>query len=241
MLGLGLLLLSIQVVLGVPARSIMLASNKNMLSCATMPDVHENITVPTLPDPAGGKPDALLPNAPATAPCMSVMEIMYDRGLFVSSNVLRLGLRRSSAILFDPFAALTVLAPTDAAFKRANITSERLPGSERMARLAGSHIVPGMATSRGAVCSAGPGPIAPCQADMDVRSWDNERLTLTMGSERLHSVVGPRNTRSRILRADIPACVAVVHVIDSVIGAAPPCRKKSCAKPACPQGAKGAP
>ena len=188
-----------------------LTSEGKLLKCADMVDVHENMTVPEVP--AG----TLISNEPVADPCMSVMEILYRHGLFMSSNVLRLGLRRSSAILFDPFAALTVLAPTDAAFQRVNISSDRMPDNRRLSSIAGAHVVPGVVTSRDLVCAAGPDPVPASDADIDVRTWDNERLTLHMGVSRIATVADSRNRTSRIVRADIPACVAVVHILDEII------------------------
>lgn len=186
------------------------AKTTAMRLCAMSKDTFAGNSVPSKPTlplkPSGG----ILPNTPIENPCSSLFELLYKEELYTAAHVFRVGLGRESTMLFDPFTAITLLAPSDKAFAKMNITENSVPDPTWKA-MAEAHLLPGTITSRDIACSKRDGSFT-----LDAQTWNTRDVTLRINPRAtLVKVEYADGTSSaQVTKADVAACLSVLHVLD---------------------------
>jgi uncharacterized surface protein with fasciclin (FAS1) repeats len=117
-------------------------------------------------------------------------------------------------MLFDPFTAITLLAPSERAFAEINITENSAPDPAWKA-IAESHVLPGTITSRDIACSKRGGSFT-----LGAQTWNAEDITLRIDHNASLTTIAYANEVSPafgVSAPDIPACLSVLHVLDRVV------------------------
>lgn len=175
--------------------------------CAISKDPFHDVTVPIKPKASGG----FLPNRPVENPCSSIFELLYEKQLYTAAQVLRVGLGRESTMLFDPFTAITVLAPTDASFAKVGVGENTQPNATWKS-IAESHVLPGVITSKDIACSRREG-----SRILGAQTWNTIDVTLTIDATAVLRQVASRASTASVSQADVPACLSVLHVLGDVL------------------------
>ena len=178
--------------------------------CAMATDTFAEITPPIVPSASGG---GIISNAPIVNPCSSLFELLYERQLYTAAHVLRVGLGRESTMLFDPFTAITLLAPSEQAFARMNLNESSAP-NPTWTPMAEAHVLPGTITSRDIACSKRGGSFT-----LDAQTWNSKQITLRIDKNATLTAIthAGDNSPVQVEQADVPACLSVLHVLDRVI------------------------
>lgn len=183
--------------------------------CELAKDAFAGVTVPVIPDTSGVQAGgALISNTPIENPCSSLFELLYERQLYTAAHVFRVGLGRASTMLFDPFTAITLLAPSETAFAKINLTENSTPDATWKS-LAEAHVLPGTITSRDVACSRRDGSFT-----LDAQTWNTRDITLhinmnaTLTSISQAGGQGDCNCTAHVSKPDVPACLSVLHVLD---------------------------
>lgn len=179
--------------------------------CSRARDAFEGVSTPQKPTQGAG---GLIPNVPVTDPCSSIFELLYERELYTAAAVLRRGLGRTSSMLFDPFTAITVLAPTDEAFAEFNITEDGDSSQASIDEIAERHVLPGVYTSKDIACSRRGG-----SESLKTQTWSGDEIVLRLDDQaRLQDVANANLRRKLGVRTpDLPACLSILHVLDGVM------------------------
>ena len=117
-------------------------------------------------------------------------------------------------MLFDPFTAITLLAPSETAFSDINITENSRPSPSWKA-MAEAHVLPGTITSRDIACSKRGGSFT-----LDAQTWNTKDITLridlnaTLAAIEYADLAHPA---ALVPKPDVPACLSVLHVLDRVM------------------------
>jgi uncharacterized surface protein with fasciclin (FAS1) repeats len=125
------------------------------------------------------------------------------------------GLGDSVGALFNPRSTITVFAPTDEAFSRANIAAVALEAAPpRDVTAARKYVANGAVTSE---VAAGSVPANDSSASsFPVETLAHTTLALQLCNRTVAAVSGHSRT-ARVALADIPACSSVVHILHDIL------------------------